>query len=584
MNEGSGLTKVDCKLARLIRSRSALKKQRTRLGQKKAVMAKKIESKGLITYELYSCNLSGMIKKKKRFLAGKYVLRKGSKAKDDRSEIPLSSRNESSSAKRHVESPAVEVEQAMEIARSGNPNALQLHQDFMRPMQNLSSTMEFSEIRELDSTFIQRILDFTYAEEFNSANIYALQTRLELLDTRWKKFEAEYLRSLNMPLEEGNAQSHNQRFFAAEEAYVEAKATLCSKIDSLKASPVEKGLTDRNVVRQLGDILSQDKLPVFKGDFTQWATFRDLFRIEVHENPNFTNSQKLKKLLNALDGAAKRAVGDWRITEGQGYEDAWKALTRQYDNDYRTIRAHLQKIHELKPMRSASCEDMNESLYTVRNAQRNLQSMLTADRLSDYQFLHKLEAILDEDSKREWEMRRDANTLPTLAEMFEFLERRTMFLSGLAATTGHYRSTVPEHKAVTHTDGLGRASYSAANQSMQNRRNNQNIVNRSTKSSWTSAEKCIKCGKNCYALFRCNEFEALTLVERAQFVADKLLCRICFSSRHKTDQCYKVGCQKPQCGERHNSFLCPLNARFKTSQSTKKEATVASVAASTTTA
>lgn len=525
---------------------------------------------------------------------GKYVLRKGFKAKNDRSVMPSSSGNKSSSAKEYVESitnrkgtpwaPVFEVDQATETGRSGNSNALQLQQEFMRPMRNLSSTMELPEIRELDSTFIQRILEFTYAEEFNSANAYALQTRLELLETRWKIFEAEYLRSLSLPLEGDDVRSNNQRFFAAEEAYVEAKASLCQKIDSLKASPVEKGLTDRNVVRQLGDILSQDKLPVFKGDFTQWATFRDLFRIEVHENPNFTDSQKLKKLLNALDGPAKRAIGDWRITEGQGYTDAWKALTRQYDNDYRTIRAHLQKIQELKPMRASSCEDMSESFYTVRNARRNLQSMLTADRLSDYQFLHQLEAILDEDSKREWEMRRNANTLPTLVEMFEFLERRTMFLSGLSGTTGHYRSTVAEYKAATQTDGLGRVSHSAANQPMQNRHNSQNIVNRSTKSSGLSAEKCIKCGKNCYALFRCNEFEALTLVGRAQFVADKFLCRICFSSRHKTDQCYKMGCQKPQCGERHNSFLCPLNARFKTSQSTKKEATVASAAASATTA
>lgn len=331
------------------------------------------------------------------------------------------------------------------------------------------------------------------------------------------------------------------------------------------------------MVRQLGDILSQDKLPIFKGDFTQWATFRDLFRIEVHENQNFTDSQKLKKLLNALDGAAKRAIGDWRITGWQGYEDAWKALTRQYDNDYRTIRAHLQKTHELRPMRAASCYDMSESFYTVRNARRNLQSMLSVDRLIDYQFLHQLEAILDEDSKREWEMRRDTNTLPTLDEMFEFLERRTMFLSGLSMAAGQGRSTISEHKTVSQSEGANRTFNYAANQSMQGRRNNPSNATRPAKANWTPAEKFVKCGKNCYALFRCNEFEALPLVERAQFVAEKLLCRICFSNRNKTEQCFKVGCQKSQCGE-------PLNARLKTGQATKKEATVATTAVSDNTA
>lgn len=231
---------------------------------------------------------------------------------------------------------------------------------------------------------------------------------------------------------------------------------------------------------------------------------------------------------------------------------------------------------------------MSEAFYAVRNARRNLQSMLTADKLSDYQFLHQLETILDADSKREWEMRRDTNTLPTLNEMFEFLERRTMFLSGMSIGTGQGRSTGAEQKAAAQSEGISRTSNStsnnATNQVMQGRRNALNNGNRSAKSSWAPTEKCVKCGKNCYALFRCNEFEALSLVERARFVAEKSLCRICFSSKHKTELCQKVGCQKPQCGERHNSVLCPLSARFRTSRPDKKEATVISSVAFVTTA
>lgn len=168
-------------------------------------------------------------------------------------------------------------------------------------------------------------------------------------------------------------------------------------------------------------------------------------------------------------------------------------------------------------------------------------------------------------------MRRDANTLPTLEEMFEFLERLTMFLSNLSD-----RQPTAEQKAMSKPELAGRTG----NQSIQDRRNTHNNANRPARSNWTPSEKCIKCGKNCYALFRCSEFEALTLIERARFVADKLLCRICFSGRHKTEQFFKVGCQKPQCGEKHNSFLCPLNARFKTVQSSKKEGTAASTAVS----
>lgn len=239
------------------------------------------------------------------------------------------------------------------------------------------------------------------------------------------------------------------------------------------------------------------------------------------------------------------------------------------------IRAHLQKVHDLKPMRALSSEDMSESFYAVRNARRNLRSMLTPDQLSDYQFLHQLETILDEDSKREWEMRRDTHSLPTLDDMFQFLERRTVYLSSLELPSG-------QGSLIKQTDDFRHTPIGVT----QGRRfqNQHNEVNRlASKSSWSSG-KCVKCGKNCYALFRCGEFEAMTLVERAQFVSSKRLCRVCFSNQHSTEQCFKVGCQKLQCGGKHNSLLCPLNARFKSNQSTKKEAVVASTATSTSSA
>lgn len=251
-------------------------------------------------------------------VAGKYVLRRGTEENHNQAEEPQLSESEATAQYVELNSPTTK--------RAG--------------------------IRDLDATHIQRILEFTYTEDFENANVYALQARLDLLEARWKDFDAAYFQLLDIPQEEQIVEDNKNCFAAGENEYLEAKAALSRKIDELRATPAEKdALTDRSVVRQLGDILSQDKLPVFNGDFTQWATFRDLFRIEVHENKSFTNSQKLKKLLNALEGAAKRAIGDWRITDGQGYEDACAALTRQYDNDYRTIRAHLQKIHEIKPMK-----------------------------------------------------------------------------------------------------------------------------------------------------------------------------------------------------------------------------------------
>lgn len=72
-----------------------------------------------------------------------------------------------------------------------------------------------------DFASIRRVLDYTKSEEFQKANLYTLQARLELLELRWKDFETEYhqWRLYN----EQNVQADSK---VGEEMYIEAKAVL----------------------------------------------------------------------------------------------------------------------------------------------------------------------------------------------------------------------------------------------------------------------------------------------------------------------------------------------------------------------
>lgn len=127
--------------------------------------------------------------------------------------------------------------------------------------------------RDFSLSCMQRILVFVNSEGFNAANVFVLQARLELLEKHWNCYEAESCSLIEQ----------DDCFLAVEEGFLEAKVALCQKITERKAEPIKKsGLSENSVVQQLGDLLSHVKMLIFNGDFTQWAAFRDLFRVEVH--------------------------------------------------------------------------------------------------------------------------------------------------------------------------------------------------------------------------------------------------------------------------------------------------------------
>lgn len=408
---------------------------------------------------------------------------------------------------------------------------------------------------------LYRALEFTQPAEFVDANQYAVQTRLEMLETCWNEFGVVVAALLSMGAEGRHDDINLER---AEEIYVAAKAALRSRLAVLTTQSHQSA---SNVVQiQWSDMPGQEKLPSFAGDFAKWAPFRDAFIAEVHNNQKLSNAQRLRKLLGSLEGAAKRAVGEWSVADDGNYILAWTSLRQQYDNNHLTIRAHMQEISGLLPIRDKSFEDLRDVLDTVRVNRRHLLSLLTPEQLVDYQFLHQIESVLDAEGRREWEMRRRINELPSLDEMFAFLEQRANCMASLATTSGSRTTAATSRDELRQTPKPPTTSVQRVPLSSQptpvNQHSGRVPISGNEPKRLTDNRKCFKCEMPGHALFRCEQFKTMTINDRRDFVVKRRLCESCFSPNHLTTVCRKEACHNCP-GIKHNSTICPNNSRSK---------------------
>jgi hypothetical protein len=68
------------------------------------------------------------------------------------------------------------------------------------------------------------------------------------------------------------------------------------------------------------------------------------------------------------------------------------------------------------------------------------------------------------------------------------------------------------------------------------------------------SEICCPLCKDSHSLFHCQEFQALEVLDRFNFVAEKKLCINCLQDRHWANTCLSlISCKK--CGQRHSTLL-----------------------------
>ncbi|XP_013161253.1 PREDICTED: uncharacterized protein LOC106113074 [Papilio xuthus] len=279
--------------------------------------------------------------------------------------------------------------------------------------------------------------------------------------------------------------------------------------------------------------LPRIQLPTFSGKYEEWQTFYDMFLSLIHNNEKLSAVQKLHYLKSSVQGEPESMLRNFATTD-QNYDEAWKQLTKRYNNKRYNSNAILKILFSQKQINTDSSHGIKQLLDTTSSCLKALNNIGIRTETWDVIIVHLVVSKLDVESHKQWEQQISlmAEDMPSWSQLVEFLEARFRSME-MIDSSKQTKSLTQVKKPVTKP----RSFHSAVQQ--QDIKKNDLI--------------CALCGE-CHYLNLCKQFEKKSVQERRDFIQSKGLCFNCLQPTHVVMKCRLPTCCK-KCGRRHHTML-----------------------------
>ncbi|XP_070526948.1 uncharacterized protein [Cardiocondyla obscurior] len=372
--------------------------------------------------------------------------------------------------------------------------------------------------------------------KIGAANIItgAVETRLQLLDSNWAKFEAAHdeLCTSHWKEIESHANIKDGTFAEAEESYITQRTAFLDYLNEAKRTDTERDIATEAVARRQ---LPRIQLPEFTGKFEEWPAFKDLFQSIISKDAILGDVEKLHYLKGCLKGEAEQMVRNIPMTS-ENYQRVWDFLEEHFANKRLLVRACFASLTSMPKMKAEFLPDLRKLFHMMLQTVGTLEGIERPIADSDL-FVHFITELLDPRSRREWETLISCTSdPPTYEELKTFLEGRLRTLEALHPVPGNFERFQQKSTSTTTSRGQ-RQSYIG-------------------KASPTSPEKrssrCVLCSGPQYIL-SCPEFAKKGPKARRDYASFRQLCFNCFG-QHRLATCPSTrSCAI--CGQRHHNTI-----------------------------
>lgn len=273
--------------------------------------------------------------------------------------------------------------------------------------------------------------------DVHQVTLHLVVTRLEMLEKNWAKFQEEHE---NICLSENEAINVlpyiKERIYERCQAfYVFARAKLLAQREEFENPERHSrpSLSDHGASTSLmpRTALPRIKLPTFSGDYQSWRPFHDLFTSLIRDNTDLSGVEKMHYLKTCVTGEAAHLVCNLPVS-GDNFDVAWTLLVSRYENKRILITAQLDRITNLKPLKTKSAQGLRSLLTTISEAMGALKALGCAVHYWDPLLLHILMRLLDHETREAWEVQLGSTSAyPTYAQFDEFLVARTRALENV---------------------------------------------------------------------------------------------------------------------------------------------------------
>ncbi|GFW66986.1 integrase catalytic domain-containing protein [Trichonephila clavipes] len=192
--------------------------------------------------------------------------------------------------------------------------------------------------------------------------------------------------------------------------------------------------------------LPEIPLPVFRGRYNEWPSFKSQFDNIITNNNDLSESQKLYYLKASLQGDAKllEAVDD-------SFESLITALKTRFENKRLLTETHINAILEIEKLTSESARDIR-TMTDILSKNIRILKLLGFERnnLSDLILLNIILKKIDRETRKQFEQSIDSNQIPELNTFIMFLEKRSQTIDSInrSAPITHKLKQVPFHKGL----------------------------------------------------------------------------------------------------------------------------------------
>ncbi|XP_055604853.1 uncharacterized protein LOC129753077 [Uranotaenia lowii] len=267
--------------------------------------------------------------------------------------------------------------------------------------------------------------------------------------------------------------------------------------------------------------LPEIRLPSFSGTIREWVTFRDSFRSLIHDNEHLTKMDKFTYLRSSLHGDALKEINNIELSEAN-YDVAWKMLEVRYENKKLIVKAHLDALFALEPLKKENYDGLN---FLISEFEKNLMMLQKIGEPTESWstiLVYMLCARLDSATLRQWETHYGSKEVPTYEELLLFLQGHCSVLQSIT---------------------------SARNPPSEGRQTRSTVCNTTIQSD----SRCPFCRETWHSPFHCQRFLRLKISERVEAANRSRVCRNCLQPGHFATNCTRSSCRL--CQQRHHTML-----------------------------
>lgn len=295
------------------------------------------------------------------------------------------------------------------------------------------------------------------------------------------------------------------------------------------------------------------QIPKFNGKHDQLVAWKHSFENIVHFWDDLSNYINHTQLINSVSGTAAKKIIAFPPSD-ENYPKAWEALCEAFDQKRIIVAEHLDAILELSVLTRANLEELSLLIDDTKQHVSMLRELkIELNMFSEQMIIRILEKRLPPGILTKWHERLDGNELPSLEDLYKFIQATVFRLKALDRVA---------------SSGRGAAEKRLGEKGGQPFSKVRKVEGRSlVTSAHTSVDyACYKCSGN-HRIYQCPSFEKLTNAERWKYIKANGLCRNCFG-KHKTPCTRKAGSKK--CNRDHNTMLhldkAPPSSKVETSQ------------------